>query len=355
MADNSGVDLPKMSCDQTKRSCGKCNVDLNSEDKAVTCFTCKQDFHIQCEHVSDAKHAVLSEQNEGSGIVWFCRACMRTTATMLSHVANLEIRLSAIEAEREKDKNEKTVLKKLVGALNKKLNSLEESVQKCVEDNQSELETIRGVVTTMLNEVPQTTSIEERFSSIEDSLDKLSLIPSNNSKVCLNSSYSNVEFPEISTLEVSNELSDRQRRCKNVVLHNVYDSNDPATDAEEVAAIFEDMLGEVPKFQLDLKTKRARIYRLGRYTPGRNRTIKCYLNSQEVCEQLLMQSRFLSNSTKYSNVIVQADLTPMQRSYIKQLVLEKRRRNGCARENNEEADWVIRNGRLCRKSDPNSI
>ncbi len=280
---------------------------------------------------------------------------MRTTATMLSHVANLEIRLSAIEAEREKDKHEITVLKNLVGTLNKKLNSLEESVQKCVEANQVELETIRGAVTTMLNEVPQTTSLEERFSSIEDSLDKLSLMPSNISKVCLNDSYSNVEFPEISTAEVSNELSDRQRRCKNVVLHNVPDSNNPAADTEVVAAIFEDLLGEVPKFQHDLKTKRARIHRLGRYTAGRNRTIKCYLNSQEDCEQLLMQSRFLSDSTKYSNVIVQADLTPMQRAHIKQLVLEKRRRNNCAQENNEEPDWVIRNWRLCRKSDLNSI
>ncbi len=180
-------------------------------------------------------------------------------------------------------------------------------------------------------------------------------MPSNNSKVCLNKSYSNVEFPEIATLEVSNELSDRQRRCKNVVLHNVCDSNNPAIDEEVVAAIFEDILGEVPKFQHDLKSKSTRICRLGRYTPGKNRTIKCYLNSQEDCEQLLMQSRFLSDSTKYSNIIVQADLTPMQRAHIKQLVLEKRRRNSCAQENNQEADWVIRNGRLCRKSDLNSI
>ncbi len=207
----------------------------------------------------------------------------------------------------------------------------------------------------MLNEVPQTTSLEERFSSIEDSLDKLSSISSIDSKVCLDNSYSNIEFPQLSTLEVSNELSDRQRRCKNVVLHNVPDRNNPANDAEAVVAIFEEMLGEVPTIQQDLKTKKARIHRLGRYIPGRNRTIKCYLNYQEVCEQLLMQSRSLINSTKYNNVIVQADLTPKQRSHLKKLVLEKRRRNRCAEENNEEPDWVIRNEKLCRKSNLNSI
>ena len=132
------------------------------------------------------------------------------------------------------------------------------------------------------------------------------------------------------------------------------DSNNSDKDAELVVGIFKDILDEVPPIQQDLKTKKARLHRLGRYIPGRNRTIKCYLNSQEDCEQLLMQSRLLQDSRNYSNIIVQADLTPMQRFHIKQLVLEKRRRNSCARENNEEADWVIRNGKLCRKRNLNS-
>ena len=93
------------------------------------------------------------------------------------------------------------------------------------------------------------------------------------------------------------------------------------------------------------------MYRLGRFLPGNNRSIKCYLNSQEDCEQLLMHSRLLMHSENYRNVIVQADLTLMQRSQIKQLVLEKRKRNACAQENNDEPDWVIRNGKLHRRRD----
>ncbi len=227
-----------MDCATTKKTCGKCDADLNPKDKAVNCFTCKQNFHIQCERVSDHKHAILTDQCDGAGIVWFCRTCMITTATMLRNVANLEIRLNAVVAEREKDRHEVVVLKNLVGALNKKVNALEESVQHCVEYNQGELDTIKGAVTTMLNEVPQTTSLEERFTSIEDSLDKLSSIPSIDSKVCLSNSYSTAEVPGISTLEVANELSDRQRRRKNVVLHNVPDNNNPDKDTEVVEAIF---------------------------------------------------------------------------------------------------------------------
>ncbi len=136
-----------------------------------------------------------------------------------------------------------------------------------------------------------------------------------------------------------------------MVLHNVPDNNNPDKDAEVVEAIFKDTLGEVPTIQQDLKTKKLRIYRLGKFTPGKNRSIKCHLNSQEDCEQIVMQSRLLEHSENYSNVIVQEDLTPKQRSHIKQLVLEKRRRNACAQENNEQPDWVIRNGKLCRRRD----
>ncbi len=177
--------LIKMNCEEIDKNCGKCDAVLKLEDKAVTCFTCKQDFHTHCEHVSDDKHAILSDQNDGAGLVWFCRTCMRTTAGMLRHVANLEIRLNKIEAEREKDRHEVSVLQNLVKALNKKVNSLEENVQQCTESNQGEIDTIKQAVTTMLNEVPQTTSLEDRFSSIENSLSQLNSITSIDRTLCL--------------------------------------------------------------------------------------------------------------------------------------------------------------------------
>ncbi len=350
-----------MECNQDEKTCGKCDAVLEVRDKVVTCFTCKQDFHTRCEHVSDQKHEILSDQNDGTGIVWFCRTCRRTTATMLSHIANLEMRLKTIEVERDKERHEVTVLQNLVRALNKKLNSIEDLVHKSTENNEGEIETIKEAVTTMLSEIPQTTSIEERFSSIEDSLNQLSLLPSvDQSRICLaNSSdsfpvytsFSNQNALEVSTLQVSNELSDRQRRRNNVVFHNIPESENPENDVKTVFNICREVLGEVPEMQSDLKTNKARLYRMGKKVQGKNRTIKCHFTSQDDCEQLLAQSRILKDSTSYSRIIIQADLTPMQRSHIKQLVLEKKRRNKCAQENDEEADWVLRNGKLCRKRD----
>ncbi len=316
--------------------------------------------HTQCQLVSDEKHAVLTDQNESANIAWFCQTCVRTTATMLRHVANLERRLNAIESEREKERHEVTVLENLVKALNKKVNSLEESVKECAEGNQDDINTIREAVTTMLNEIPQTTSIEERFSSIEDSLNQLSTIPSfadnhsvRNSDIhcSVQNSLSTQTISEISTLEISSEMNYRQRRRKNIVLHNVPENGNTNKDTEVVNNVFKEILGEVPEMQQDMKTTKKRIYTLGRQVPGKNRSIKCHLISEETCEQILAQSRLLQDSNDFSNVIIQADLTPMQRFQLKKLTTEKKRRNFCAQENNEEPDWVIRYGKLCRKRD----
>ncbi len=146
-------------------------------------------------------------------------------------------------------------------------------------------------------------------------------------------------------------MDDRQRRRKNIVLHNVPETGNPDKDTEVVNNIFKDILWEVPEMQRDLKTTKTRIYRLGRQVPGKNRSIKCHLISEGICEQILAQSRLLQDSHNFSNVIIQADLTPMQRFHLKKLVFEKKRRNSCAQLNNEEPDWVIRYGKLCRKRD----
>ncbi len=155
----------------------------------------------------------------------------------------------------------------------------------------------------------------------------------------------------MSTLEVSNELSDRERRNKNIVLHNVPENDDPDKDVDTVENILGEILYETPDIQRDLRTKKARVYRLGAREAGKARTIKCHLNSKKDREQILVHSRILLGSENFRNVIVQADLTPMQRRHIKELVMEKKRRNCCAKENNEEPDWIVRNGKLCRKSD----
>ncbi len=277
--------------------CGKCDQSVYCEQKAVACFTCKQKFHTSCQQVSDAKHELLSNETDNVGLAWFCKTCIRTTATMLQHVANLERRLIEIEEERKQEKHQMSVLQNLVKVLNTRMNSAEDkinSVQNSTTANMEEIDGIKDSVNCMLEEIPRTTSIEERFALIEDSLEQLSTIPSIESKLCqleTSESYAGNEahstYLELSMEEVANELADRQQRSKNLVIHNVPETNDHNTDVEVAKSIITEVTGRDVEIQRNTVTGQPRMYRLGRKNPSKVRSIKIHLNSKELREDIL--------------------------------------------------------------------
>ncbi len=268
---------------------------------------------------------------------------------VFQHIVNLELRLKAIEEEREKEKHEMSVLRKLVTTFNQTINSVEETIVNVKEEN----ETIQEAVTCMLSEIPQCTSIEARFSSIENTLKEVSShsLTDFDHSVC---SQHSLNCSDIPTVEVANELDERQRRKGNLVLHNVPENEDQECDEQLINNILTHVVGERVDIKSDPITDKPMIYRLGKKIPGRNRSIKCHLKSKEMCTQVLLHSRRMSESHSFSQVVLQEDLTPMQRSHIRRLVNEKKRRNSLARENNQDPDWIIRSGKLYRKADFNA-
>ncbi len=70
---------------------------------------------------------------------------------------------------------------------------------------------------------------------------------------------------------------------------------------------------------------------------------------ENICEMLteVPQVTMSSLETRFCNI----DLTPMQRLHLRKLVNEKKKRNCIACKNNQDPDWIIRSGKLCRKSD----
>ncbi len=190
-----------------------------------------------------------------------------------------------------------------------------------------------------------------RFCNIEETLNTtVETIESKNSVYSACSQHS-FNLNDISTAEVANELDDRQRRKGNLVLHNIPEKNSQECDENSVESILTHILRKEVDIQRDSITGKPKIYRLGRKIPGKNRSIKCHLKSKEMCEEVLSQSRRLSESSSFSQVVLQRDLTPMQRTHIRQLVNEKKKRNCLALRNNQDPDWIIRGEKLCRKSD----
>ena len=149
-------------------------------------------------------------------------------------------------------------------------------------------------------------------------------------------------------LEVTNEVDQRRKRRRNLVIHNIEESEDATQVFEKVRVILQEVMHDKALVDQQL----TKVYRLGKpASPGRNRSVKMHLKCEDFCHSILQNSRNLSTSKSYSNIVIQSDLTPLQRHHIKSLVQEKKERNHLAILCNEEPYWVIRNGRLIRKCD----
>ena len=355
-------------CHTTNEKCSKCDKQLKINDNSVECFTCKLVFHASCHHISDTKYEILCGA-ENEGIFWFCVSCRRTTRGLLQHLSNIAQRLKVIEDERESEKKEMSVLHRLLTTFNGKLFEVEENSNVAIQEIQEDLQSIRENVCDMLKEVPQVTmsSLETRFSNIEgklaisiDSSDSVNTAKSSlhdtQSKISKSSpsksitskmSSVTVESNEEFMIEVANEVDDRQKRRKTLVIHNIDENDDAAEDYVQVTNILSEIINDDNLIRQQL----ADTYRLGRRNPCINRTVKVHFKSEDFCRSVLQHTRKLRDSSYYKHIVFQPDLTPTQRHHLKMLVEEKKQRNWNAKQCNEEPDWTIRIGKLCRRRD----
>lgn len=126
---------------------------------------------------------------------------------------------------------------------------------------------------------------------------------------------------EVSSESLFNEFHDRAQRAKNIIIHEIPESNSQDTrvrinhDLEQVAEI----LGK-----LDVSTRDFKAIRLGR--PGNKiRPLKVLFNNENVASSCLKNRRLLRDSIRLN-----ADLTIMQRDQIRKAYaeLDQRKQKG---------------------------
>ncbi len=345
------------------KECPKCDSICTSDEKVVQCSTCKLNFHKVCSRISDLKYEVLNEEN--SDVYWFCKSCKQTTALMLRQLANVELHLRSIEAERVEEKKEAIVVQKLVNTLHGKIKELESCINEMKETHKQELQSISETVTQMLAQVPQSNSITEKFQQIDGNLDRLnnkanicdtiegleerlSVVESCRSTRDTMSYYQGEICPNDLVAEISNEIEERRKRQKSMVIHNLPETGSRSDDFDVVTDIIQYVSEEERE---EVKARVVQVYRMGHRHPNRGRTIKVHFNSDDFSEYLLGKSRRLISNVEYKGAVLQKDLTPLERLHLRKLVREKKMRNNQATFNGEEADWIIRGRLLCRKSD----
>ncbi len=251
------------------------------------------------------------------------------------------------------------------------------------------LESTHTMVRDMLAELPQVTSIEEGVASLEDRIDQMSQHNSEETKkpseieqhvlqieknyeelksqlevnncMCASTCMSTqtlasqtnaMSYPDpVTVAEVTNELEERNKRRSSLVVHNLPEPTNENDDEIHVSKLLCEVLDNPNEavFPTDVEISGPKLFRFGRRMPHRVRSLKVHLKSTELRDKVLSNCRRLMKSENYSNIVLQKDMTPMERIHLKKLVYEKKRRNFEARQNHEEPNWMIRGGILCRR------
>ncbi len=149
-------------------------------------------------------------------------------------------------------------------------------------------------------------------------------------------------------VEISNEIEERRKRQKSMVIHNIPETGSRSDDFDVVTDIIQHVSEEERE---KVQARIVQVYRMGHRHPNRGRTIKVHFNSENFSGYLLEKSRRLISNARYKVAVLQKDLTSLERFHLRKLVREKKLRNNQAACNGEESDWIIRGKMLCRKSD----
>ncbi len=160
--------------------CAKCDILIDANQKSISCSTCRLKFHTSCAKVSDAKYQILME--EDAGILWFCKACIRTTSNMLNHLANMKMRLDEVETQRLKDQEK-------VKSLSQRIVAIETTLKNIQSKKEEDLDSFKEMVGEMLEDFPQNalrrcqSTFDTTAQQVEDNCDTIQALENRISSV----------------------------------------------------------------------------------------------------------------------------------------------------------------------------
>lgn len=123
--------------------------------------------------------------------------------------------------------------------------------------------------------------------------------------------------------QIFKEIQERSNREKNVILIGIPEQSSPSAgeriskDESDIWNITSSIVKDIPK--------PARIFRIGKYSPGKNRKIKICYETSGPAKQLLRNQNKLPQ-----NIKIYCDQTPAQQKYLSKLrdELSRRQNNG---------------------------
>ena len=305
-------------------TCGTCNKNISTKDKAVECEVCLIWFHTKCHNVSKALYDVLCDDNNRCH--WFCDHCNKGASKLYQSMAalsrqhqTLQTRVNKLADDTESTKTDLAMLKtdtdKAISALtnttNTKIDNLETNINSAKQDYDSLQQRVKK-----LEETQQTPTPSNATPAVAP-------LASNSS--CFQTFRENMT-----------EMEMIRARKKNLVIHNLPEGGNEENDLQAASELFKH------EFKLSIKINKAT--RLGKTQDTKARLLRVELEDFSEKKLILSKASELRNSNHdtYKLVYIRPDLTKRQLEESKNLRDELANK----RKNQPDQNWVIRRNRV---------
>ena len=276
---------------EKKDPCGKCGKNVSDLVNALTCDMCGWWFHARCEGVSD--HTYQTIQGGAQGLRWFCRKCDKFVVNLMASIQQVTNRQDELEI---------------------KFMNMEKKLNECSKTSDNDRhERSWATVTAGTDRDKTKTNREGQESTIQNSV---------------------------------KEIDDRLARKKNIVLYEVVESQ--SREAETRKNDDNNAAADIIENGMGCNGVIESCRRLGakKQDDPSPRPLLVKLQNQEQAEQCLKSWRRLKENPEYEHYGIKRDMTFLERTEMKKLVLERNKRRDQTKAEGGSEVWAIRGGKV---------
>ena len=331
-------------------NCIKCDKPL--EGKRCQCDVCNFWFHIDCADVSEGKYQAINEYK----MHWYCKQCESASSKLLLSVTCLQ--------------SDITNIRKDITACNKKITAIEDDVKNnyvntttltdklteiqtsCSADVNQQLKVLRDDLE--LEKAAQTASIDDLLTKLKaELLAKINDVNGHEGGEeqatggpgdeegwqLIGGSRQRRRNIQLQINEAIEEKSRIEKRRLNLIVTNLKESNNDATDLDKLKFLIRDKLHITEDITITDHT------RLGARDADKDRMLRFTLQDFKMKKLILSKATTLRNLDQgddYYMVYIKPDLTPKQTEESKNLVAILKK----TRIDNPTKKWKIFRGKI---------
>ena len=298
----------------TGENCGHCNKKCTSRGKlseALQCDLCYTWVHAQCEGLTKDHYKVINQiSNEVPGITYLCKVnhcCNRFKQLLFSFLNCSTADSISVDAQISDSLKNKEVLSSMC-------DNVKESLRTSITEVSTKIDRL----------LSRNDDLQMEISSASEQID----VPAKTSAAAATASTASSTAHNI-----IDELADRDRRKKNIIVYNLPEPSDRAADKVSFLALY--------KTVFDQDASVIRVTRLGRRLENKHRPLLVCFEHEDDKITVISRSNLLRHHDQYKGVFLAPDRTKFEREKHAKLVneLKERKTKG-------ETNLIIRNGSI---------